>query len=291
MAGRKMKDLEKTSQENGSLKRPFLIGVAGGTASGKSSVCEKIVEELGQHNVDCRRKKIAILTLDDFYKVLDRKDQAKSCKGTYNFDHPGALDTDLIRKTLKDIHSGQTVKIPKYDKQTNSRKEDEFTTIYPADVVLCEGILTFYWKDIRDMFDMKLFVDTDADTRLSRRVLCDIKERGRDLDTILVQYVTYVKPAFEEFCLPTKKYADVIIPRGVENTVAIGLITQHIKDILNGGLKYKNGHGNSNGGSGTNGYSSNGFTGGLSERISVSASGDVAPPRKRNPSESGSRPH
>lgn len=114
--------------------------------------------------------------------------------------------------------------------------------MYPADVVLFEGILMFYSQEIRDLFQMKLFVDTDADTRLSRRVLRDISERGRDLESILVQYITFVKPAFEEFCLPTKKYADVIIPRGADNLVAINLIVQHIQDILNGGLtKRQNG--------------------------------------------------
>ncbi|KAF1591553.1 UNVERIFIED_CONTAM: Uridine-cytidine kinase 2, partial [Eudyptes pachyrhynchus] len=96
--------------------------------------------------------------------------------------------------------------------------------------------LAFYSQEVRDLFQMKLFVDTDADTRLSRRVLRDISERGRDLEQILSQYITFVKPAFEEFCLPTKKYADVIIPRGADNLVAINLIVQHIQDILNGGL-------------------------------------------------------
>merc|ERR1719348_2225323 len=113
------------------------------------------------------------------------------------------------------------------------------TTVFPgADVVLVEGILTFYFPGIRDAFHMRLFVDTDADTRLARRVLRDIEERGRELKHVLTQYTTLVKPAFEEFCLPTKKYADVIIPRGADNTVAINLIKQHIEDIIwksNGG--------------------------------------------------------
>ncbi|GBN30355.1 Uridine-cytidine kinase 2, partial [Araneus ventricosus] len=111
-------------------------------------------------------------------------------------------------------------------------KQDESITVQPVDVVLCEGILVFYFPEIRDIFHMKLFVDTDPDTRLSRRVLRDTKERGRDLDQILTQYTTYVKPAFEDFCLPTKKYADVIIPRGADNEVAICIIVQTIQDRL-----------------------------------------------------------
>merc|ERR1711876_42551 len=107
-----------------------------------------------------------------------------------------------------------------------------FRLVYPSDVVLLEGILVFYHKEVRDMFDMKLFVDTDADARLSRRVLRDIEHRGRDLEHVLHQYTTLVKPAFEEFCLPTKKYADVIVPRGAENVVAIDLIKQHIQEII-----------------------------------------------------------
>ncbi|EMP34665.1 Uridine-cytidine kinase 1 [Chelonia mydas] len=183
--------------------RPFLIGVSGGTASGKSTVCEKIMELLGQNEVDHHQRKLIILSQDRFYKVLTAEQKAKALKGQYNFDHP--------------------------------------------DVVLFEGILVFYNQDIRDMFHLRLFVDTDSDVRLSRRVLRDMK-RGRDLEQILTQYTTFVKPAFEEFCLPTKKYADVIIPRGVDNMVAINLIVQHIQDILNGDIcKWQrgamNGHG------------------------------------------------
>ena len=133
---------------------------------------------------------------------------------------------------FQDIMSGRSARIPVYDFKTNARVPGEFTTIYPSDVVVVEGILVFYFPGIRDKFNLKLFVDTDADTRLSRRVLRDISERGRDLEKVLHQYTTLVKPAFEEFCIPTKKYADVIIPRGAENTVALDLIKQHIEVVL-----------------------------------------------------------
>ncbi|KAM4532568.1 uridine-cytidine kinase 1 [Fundulus diaphanus] len=215
-------------------KRPFLIGVSGGTASGKSTVCAKIMELLGQHKVDHRQRKVAIISQDCFYKVLTPDQKAKALKGQYNFDHPEAFDSELMHKTLVDIAEGRAVEVPTYDFVTHSRLEDRIT-VYPADVVLFEGILVFYPQAVREMFHMKLFVDTDSDVRLSRRVLRDMT-RGRDLEQILNQYTTFVKPAFEEFCLPTKKYADVIIPRGVDNMVAINLIVQHIQDILNGDI-------------------------------------------------------
>ena len=157
-----------------------------------------------------------------------------------------AFDHKLMLQCLKDIQSGKSTLVPVYDFKTNARVDGEFVTIQPSDVVLLEGILVFYYKEVRDLFDMKLFVDTDADTRLARRgkvlkikpdfqsctycrqveritgffsskVLRDIEERGRDLENVLFQYTNLVKPAFEEFCLPTKKHADVIIPRGADN--------------------------------------------------------------------------
>ncbi|KAI3369104.1 hypothetical protein L3Q82_026070 [Scortum barcoo] len=226
---------DQAKDESNNNRQPFLIGVAGGTASGKSSVCSKIMEMLGQNEIDHHQRQVAILSQDSFYRVLTAEQKAKALKGQFNFDHPDAFDNDLIIATLWDIKEGKTVHIPVYDFVSHSRKE-ETVTVYPADVVLFEGILMFYSQKIRDLFQMKLFVDTDADTRLSRRVLRDISERGRDLESVLAQYITFVKPAFEEFCLPTKKYADVIIPRGADNLVAINLIVQHIQDILNGGL-------------------------------------------------------
>ncbi|XP_057366978.1 uridine-cytidine kinase 2-like isoform X1 [Daphnia carinata] len=219
-------------------KTPFLIGVAGGTASGKSTVCSRIIEMLGQDEIDHRQRQVVCISQDSFYRELNPAESIKASKGLFNFDHPDAFDNQLILKTLQDILDGRVCKIPVYDFKTNSRKLDEFVTIYPADVLLFEGILVFYFPEIREVFHMKLFVDTDADTRLSRRVLRDIRERGRDLEQVLAQYTTLVKPAFEEFCLPTKKFADVIIPRGADNTVAIGLIVQHIKELLN----YRNGN-------------------------------------------------
>ncbi|XP_067398023.1 uridine-cytidine kinase 1 isoform X2 [Emydura macquarii macquarii] len=148
--------------------RPCLIGVSGGTASGKSTVCEKIMELLGQNEVDHHQRKLIILSQDRFYKVLTADQKAKALKGQYNFDHPGAFDNDLMHTTLKNIVEGKTVEVPTYDFVTHSRLA-ETTVVYPADVVLFEGILVFYNQDIRDMFHLRLFVDTDSDVRLSRR--------------------------------------------------------------------------------------------------------------------------
>nr|XP_020473994.1 uridine-cytidine kinase 2-B [Monopterus albus] len=262
MAGDSEANLRDSEENTDVIRQPFLIGVSGGTASGKSSVCEKIMELLGQNKIDHHQRQVVILSQDSFYKVLTPEQKAKAQKGQFNFDHPDAFDNELILQTLRQILQGKTVQIPVYNFVTHSR-EEEFVTVYPADVVLFEGILIFYSQEIRDLFQMKLFVDTDPDTRLSRRVLRDISERGRELEQVLNQYITFVKPAFEEFCLPTKKYADVIIPRGADNLVAINLIVQHIQDILNGGLsKRQNGCVNGN-----------------------------STPRQRRTSESSSRPH
>jgi uridine kinase len=211
---------------------PVMIGVAGGTASGKSTVCKIIMDQLGQSEMNNLDKQVVSLSQDSFYRELNPQESILATKGKFNFDHPDAFDNDLMEQCLKDIIQGRPTKVPVYDFKTNSRVPGEFTTIYPSDVVLVEGILIFYYTKMRDLFNLKLFVDTDPDTRLARRVLRDIKERGRDLDHVLVQYTNLVKPAFEEFCIPTKKFADVIVPRGAENTVAIDLIVLHVQDII-----------------------------------------------------------
>lgn len=146
------------------------------------------------------------------------EEKARAQKGRFNFDHPDAFDEKLMFRSLSEILEGKKVTINQYDYRTNSIAHNKTVTIYPADVVLFEGILVFYFPAIRELFHMKLFVDTDSDTRLARRVPRDINERGRDLDQVLSQYMLFVKPAFEEFCSPTKQFADVIIPRGADNT-------------------------------------------------------------------------
>jgi len=215
-------------------KTPFLIGVAGGTASGKSTVCKKIMEKLGQVEMDQTLRQVVCISQDSFYRKLTQAEIAKAEKGQFNFDHPDAFDEQLMKNTLECILAGKKCEVPVYDYRNHTIRDDKRMTIYPADVVLFEGILVFYFPEIRNLFHMKLFVDTDSDTRLARRVPRDILERGRDLDQVLNQYMNFVKPAFEEFCSPTKKFADVIIPRGADNIVAIDLIVHHIWDILHG---------------------------------------------------------
>ncbi|XP_029636961.1 uridine-cytidine kinase 2 [Octopus sinensis] len=208
--------------------KPFMIGIGGGTASGKSSVCAKIIDQL--RYLDSNGRQVVIISQDAFYRDLNEDEKKKAIKGEFNFDHPDAFDYKRMLQTMKDLTASKPIMIPKYN-YISCTKEENGVFLEQPDVIFVEGILTFYFKEIRDLFHMKLFVDTDADTRLARRVNRDVL-RGRDLEHILNQYTSLVKPAFEEFCLPTKKYADVIIPRGADNTVAIELIVQHIQELL-----------------------------------------------------------
>jgi len=204
-------------------KPPFVLGVAGGTASGKTSVCQMIIAAL-------KDRRVSLISQDSFYRSLTQEEKATVSE--YNFDHPDAFDWALMNQTLSELKQGKPVEIPLYDFVTHSRLS-EHTTIYGADIIILEGILVFYPSELRGMFDMKIFVDADADTRLARRVIRDINHRGRDVMGVLRQYEKFVKPAFDEYINPTKKYADVIIPRGADNTVAIDLIAMHIRTQLN----------------------------------------------------------
>lgn len=223
-------------------KKCFIIGVAGGTASGKTTVCRCIIENLGENDKETCSRRVVIVSQDSFYKPLSKDEVELANRGMYNFDHPNAFDTDLMMEKLSQIRRGEMVELPIYDFVSHARSTETYS-VYPTDIVLMEGILVLYYKELRDLMDMKLFVDTDSDTRLSRRVVRDIETRGRQLENVLQQYTTFVKPAFEEFCLPTKKHADVIIPRGGENTVAINLIVQHIIDLLSGVEMFKSSNG------------------------------------------------
>jgi len=208
-------------------KPPFILGVAGGTASGKTSVCQMIISAL-------KDRRVALVSQDSFYRPLTEEEKATVSE--FNFDHPDAFDWALMNQSLSELRNqpkqGKPVEIPLYDFVTHSRLQ-ETQTIYGADIIILEGILVFYPPELRAMFDMKIFVDADADTRLARRVIRDINHRGRDVMGVLRQYEKFVKPSFDEYVNPTKKYADVIIPRGADNTVAIDLITMHIRTQLN----------------------------------------------------------
>ncbi|MFH4983993.1 hypothetical protein AB6A40_010702 [Gnathostoma spinigerum] len=210
------------------IKLPFIIGVAGGSASGKSTVCSRIIERLGKQH----KRRVVAISQNCFYRDLSDEEAKWAARGEFNFDHPSAFDHKRLIAVLRKLEKGESVQIQRYDFKTNSRMTT-FEMIEPADVIIVEGILIFYNQRLREMFDMKLFVDADSDDRLACRVRRDTKERGRPLDQVLSQYLRLVKPAFEDFCLPTKKYADIVIPRGANNEVAIGLILHHIHDILN----------------------------------------------------------
>eukprot|EP00252_Welwitschia_mirabilis_P018917 TRINITY_DN4240_c0_g3_i1.p1 TRINITY_DN4240_c0_g3~~TRINITY_DN4240_c0_g3_i1.p1 ORF type:complete len:493 (+),score=107.02 TRINITY_DN4240_c0_g3_i1:308-1786(+) len=207
----------------GSHKQPFVIGVAGGTASGKTTVCDMIIQQLHDHRV-------VLVHQDSFYRGLT-PDELKHVH-EYNFDHPDAFDTEQLLECIDTLKRGESVNIPIYDFKHHRRSADSFRKVNPSDVIILEGILVFHDPRVRDLMNMKIFVDTDADVRLARRIRRDTLERGRDVNSVLEQYAKFVKPAFDDFVLPSKKYADVIIPRGGDNHVAINLIVQHIETKL-----------------------------------------------------------
>ncbi|KAF7838182.1 uridine kinase-like protein 1, chloroplastic [Senna tora] len=199
--------------------QPFVIGVSGGTASGKTTVCDMIIQQLQDHRV-------VLVCQDSFYRGLT-DDESKHVS-EYNFDHPDAFDTEQLVECISKLKSGQSVQVPIYDFKKHQRCSDQSKQVNASDVIILEGILVLHEQRVRDMMNMKIFVDTDADVRLARRLRRDTLERGRNVQS----YSKFVKPAFEDFILPSKKYADVIIPRGGENEVAIDLIVQHIRTKL-----------------------------------------------------------
>ncbi|KDP32623.1 hypothetical protein JCGZ_13173 [Jatropha curcas] len=212
-----------TSAAEKMYKQPFIIGVAGGAASGKTTVCDMIIQQL--HD-----QRVVLVNQDSFYHNLTEDELTRVHE--YNFDHPDAFDTEQLLSVMEKLRHGQAVDIPKYD--FKSYKNDVFPArrVNPSDVIILEGILVFHDPRVRDLMNMKIFVDTDADVRLARRIRRDTVEKSRDIGTVLDQYSKFVKPAFDDFILPTKKYADIIIPRGGDNHVAVDLIVQHIRTKL-----------------------------------------------------------
>ncbi|DBA99425.1 TPA: UMP-CMP kinase, variant 2 [Trebouxia sp. C0006] len=217
-------EVTTSGSQDGTRLAPFIIGVAGGTASGKTSVCRKIMKQL-RKDVPEEQGVIINLSQDSFYRNLTPQETADIAN--FNFDHPNAFAFDEIIHCLGQLKQANPVEIPQYDFVTSSRTGQ--IPVQHADVILFDGILAFYTPGLQELFDLKIFVDTDADTRLARRVRRDIMHRGRDVLQVLDQYERTVKPSFESYILPTKKHADIIIPRGAENEIAIDLILQHIK--------------------------------------------------------------
>ncbi|XP_069892813.1 uridine-cytidine kinase-like 1 isoform X2 [Dipodomys merriami] len=205
-------------------KEAFAIGLGGGSASGKTTVARMIIEALDVPWV-------VLLSMDSFYKVLTQQQQEQAARNNFNFDHPDAFDFNLIISTLKKLKQGRSVQVPIYDFTTHSRKKD-WKTLYGANVIIFEGIMAFADKTLLELLDMKIFVDTDSDIRLVRRLRRDISERGRDIEGVIKQYNKFVKPAFDQYIQPTMRLADIVVPRGSGNTVAIDLIVQHVHSQL-----------------------------------------------------------
>jgi uridine kinase len=195
----------------------FFIGVTGASASGKTTVCTKIIDGLGS-------QRCALISLDWFYHGLPPNVRALE----YNFDHPDAFDFAALRETLEEMRMRRPVSIPMYNFAAHARDKSNCVKFGAADVVIVEGILTCYDPEVREMMHMKIFVDEDPDICLARRVRRDVASRGRAVESILSQYENFVKPSFERYILPTKRYADIVIPRGGDNLVAIDLIVKHI---------------------------------------------------------------
>lgn len=202
--------------------KTLLIGISGGTGSGKSTVTKKLVELIKEENV-------AVIEEDSYYK--DQSNISFEERVKTNYDHPFAFDNKLLIEHLKDLKSGKSIEKPLYDFELHNRKK-ETLLVEAKEVVILEGILILSEEEIRDLLDIKVFVDTDSDVRIIRRILRDIKERGRSLDSVIYQYMKTVRSAHLQFIEPSKKYADIIIPEGGYNDVAIDLIYQKIKSII-----------------------------------------------------------
>jgi uridine kinase len=201
---------------------PLVIGIAGGTGSGKTTVAQTIVERVGGEH-------IASLAHDSYYKDLG--DLPVTQRTEVNFDHPNSLDTDLLIQQLTLLKDGHSIEVPVYDFKTHSRTNHTIH-VDPQPIILVEGILIFTEPGLRTLFDIKIFVDTDADIRFIRRLERDISERGRSSVSVIHQYLSTVRPMHMEFVEPSKRYADIIIPEGGLNTVAMDMIVARIQTLL-----------------------------------------------------------
>ncbi|NMA86732.1 MAG: uridine kinase [Tissierellia bacterium] len=204
------------------MDKPILIGITGGTGSGKSTVSREILKSIQDKNV-------AIIEQDSYYKNQSHLTFEERIKT--NYDHPFAFDNELLIEHLKKLLNNEAIEKPIYDFERHTRKE-ETIRVEPKDIIILEGILILNNEDIRNLCDIKIFVDTDSDVRVIRRIERDIKERGRSIDSVIGQYMTTVRPAHLQFVEPSKKYADIIIPEGGYNKVAIDIIATKINSIL-----------------------------------------------------------
>lgn len=203
-------------------KIPLVIGIAGGSGSGKTTVAQEILNRVGANH-------IAFLQHDSYYKDLSLLPSAQ--RSEVNFDHPNSLESELLIEHINCLRNWDSVAVPIYDFSTDKRTDRTFT-VEPRNVILVEGILIFVEPELRKMFDVKIFVDTDADIRLIRRLHRDLVERGRSVESVINQYQTTVRPMHLEFVEPSKRYADIIIPEGGHNAAALDMVVARIETLL-----------------------------------------------------------
>ena len=202
--------------------RPIIIGVTGGSGSGKTTVSKKIYQQL-------HGQSMLIINQDTYYN--DQAEMTMEERKAVNYDHPLAFDTDLLIKQLSDLRNNKSIEMPVYD-YTKYTRSPETVHVEPTEIIILEGILILDDERLRDLMDIKVYVDTDDDIRIIRRIKRDMVERDRSLDSVINQYLATVKPMFHQFVEPTKRYADIIVPEGGENHVAIDLLTTKVRDIL-----------------------------------------------------------
>ncbi len=203
-------------------KPPLVIGIAGGTGSGKTTVASVILQRVGAQH-------IAFLPHDAYYRNVENLTLAERAR--INYDHPDSLETDLLVEHIRKLKNWEAAELPVYDFTTHSRTTHT-VHVEPRQVILVEGILIFYETALRELFDVKIYVDTDADIRFIRRLQRDIKDRGRTTESVINQYLNTVRPMHLEFVEPSKRYADVIIPEGGLNTVAMDMVTARLESLL-----------------------------------------------------------
>ena len=202
--------------------KPILIGITGGTGSGKSTIAKEIFETFGGNQ-------IAMMQQDAYYK--DQSHLTMEERTKTNYDHPKAFDNTLLVEHLKELAKGNSIEKPIYDFTVHNRAK-ETVTVEPKEIIIVEGILVLEDERIRDLLDIKVYVDTDADVRIIRRLLRDMEERGRTVQSVIEQYLSVVRPMHFQFTEPTKRFADIIIPEGGHNKVAIDILVSKMKDIL-----------------------------------------------------------
>ena len=200
----------------------MIIGIAGGTGSGKTTITRKIVQRFGND--------VTVVHHDSYYKAHHNMPYEERCK--LNYDHPSSFDTDMLVQAIKDLKQGKEIVCPVYDYTIHDRS-DKTIVIKPARVIIVEGILIFENRELCDLMDIKIFVDADADERILRRITRDVRDRGRSLESVINQYLTTVKPMHEKYVEPSKKNADIIIPRGGHNAVALEMVLQRVRVHLN----------------------------------------------------------